>query len=132
MSVSGVHCAFRMRVFGPLLALALLSAPIMAFPSGHRGHSHSSSSAHHASNASGSHHRASGVARDKHGHIKRSHEARAEFVRSHPCPSTGKTRGACPGYVVDHVVPLKRGGADSPSNMQWQTTAEGKAKDKWE
>jgi hypothetical protein len=25
-----------------------------------------------------------------------------------------------------------RHGADAPSNMQWQTTAEGKAKDKWE
>ena len=28
--------------------------------------------------------------------------------------------------------PLKRGGADSPSNMQWQTIEEAKAKDKWE
>jgi len=32
--------------------------------------------------------------------------------------------------IVDHVTPLKRGGADSPSNMQWQTKEE--AKDKWE
>jgi hypothetical protein len=29
-------------------------------------------------------------------------------------------------------MPLKRGGADSPSNMQWQTTAAAKAKDKIE
>jgi hypothetical protein len=29
----------------------------------------------------------------------------------------------------DHVIPLKRGGADAPWNMQWQTIAEGKAKD---
>jgi hypothetical protein len=29
-------------------------------------------------------------------------------------------------------VPLKRGGADSPSNMQWQTQAAAKAKDKVE
>lgn len=49
-----------------------------------------------------------------------------------PCPSTGATSGACPGYVIDHVTPLKRGGADAPTNMQWQTTAEAKAKDKWE
>jgi hypothetical protein len=63
---------------------------------------------------------------------KRNPEARREFMKSHPCPSTGETSGACPGYVVDHVVPLKRGGADAPSNMQWQTIQEGKAKDKWE
>jgi len=36
------------------------------------------------------------------------------------------------GYVVDHVVPLACGGADAPSNMQWQTAEEAKAKDKWE
>jgi hypothetical protein len=29
-------------------------------------------------------------------------------------------------------VPLKRGGRDAPSNMQWQTTAAAKAKDKTE
>jgi len=50
----------------------------------------------------------------------------------HPCPSTGSTAGHCPGYVVDHIVPLKRGGADSPENMQWQTAAEAKAKDRVE
>jgi hypothetical protein len=36
------------------------------------------------------------------------------------------------GYVVDHIIPLECGGADDPSNMQWQTIAEGKAKDKTE
>jgi len=40
--------------------------------------------------------------------------------------------GRCPGYVVDHVKPLECGGADAPSNMQWQTVADGKAKDKTE
>jgi hypothetical protein len=64
--------------------------------------------------------------------IRRSRAARAQFQRQHPCPSTGKGYGACPGYVVDHVKPLACGGADAPSNMQWQTVAEGKAKDKWE
>lgn len=36
------------------------------------------------------------------------------------------------GYVVDHKIPLAWGGADSPSNMQWQTKGDAKAKDKWE
>lgn len=36
------------------------------------------------------------------------------------------------GYVVDHIKPLACGGCDVPSNMQWQTIAEGKAKDKIE
>jgi len=30
------------------------------------------------------------------------------------------------------MKPLKRGGADKPSNMQWQTKEAAKAKDKWE
>lgn len=73
-----------------------------------------------------------GVHRDKHGRIGRSAAAKGEFMRSHPCPSTGKTYGACRGYVVDHVTPLKRGGADAPYNMQWQTAAAARAKDRTE
>ena len=57
---------------------------------------------------------------------------RAAFMKQHPCPSTGKSRGSCPGYVIDHRHALKHGGKDEPSNMQWQTIAEGKAKDKVE
>jgi 5-methylcytosine-specific restriction endonuclease McrA len=72
------------------------------------------------------------VRRDFHGRIKRSAAAKNEFKHSHPCPSTGKPTGGCPGYVVDHVTPLECGGADAASNMQWQTVAEGKAKDKTE
>jgi hypothetical protein len=72
------------------------------------------------------------VQRDNHGKIHRSQAAKAAFERQSPCPSTGKASGQCSGYVVDHVTPLECGGADAPSNMQWQTTADAKAKDKTE
>lgn len=62
----------------------------------------------------------------------RSREVTREFQREHPCPSTGKKYGPCPGYVKDHVVPLCKGGADATWNLQWSTIAEGKAKDKTE
>lgn len=82
--------------------------------------------------AKGDHSKVEGVARDSHGKIPRSSMAKGQFKKSHPCPSTGRSSGACPGYVIDHVTPLKRGGEDAPSNMQWQTTADAKAKDRWE
>jgi hypothetical protein len=66
------------------------------------------------------------------GRIERSARAVAEFKRQAPCPITGQVRGACPGYVVDHVVPLACGGRDAPANMQWQTVPDAKAKDRWE
>jgi hypothetical protein len=53
-------------------------------------------------------------------------EAKREFKLM-----TGYPHGR-PGYVIDHVVPLACGGEDSPRNLQWQTIAEGKAKDRWE
>jgi hypothetical protein len=62
----------------------------------------------------------------------RSSTVKHEFQRQHPCPSTGRTTGACPGYIKDHVVPLDCGGLDSVANLQWQTAAAAKAKDKWE
>ena len=66
------------------------------------------------------------VKRDANGKIQRSEAAKLAFMRQTYFPH-GR-----PGYVIDHIIPLKRGGCDCPSNMQWQTIAAAKAKDKWE
>jgi hypothetical protein len=62
----------------------------------------------------------------------RSASVKREFQLTHPCPATGRTSGACPGYVKDHVLPLACGGPDAVANLQWQTIRDAKAKDKWE
>lgn len=62
----------------------------------------------------------------------RSASVRADFQRHHPCPANGNRRGPCPGYVVDHILPLMCGGRDSPGNMQWQTADEARRKDRIE
>ncbi len=62
----------------------------------------------------------------------RSSAAKAEFKRHHPCPSTGQSRGACPGFIVDHVKPICAGGPDAALNIQWQSVADAKAKDRQE
>ena len=69
------------------------------------------------------------VAPSAHAKVKRDWHQRALFMRSHPCPSTRKTRGACPGYVVDHVQPLCAGGPDEAGNMQWQSREDARTKD---
>ena len=58
----------------------------------------------------------------------RSYAAKAEFKRANPCPTTKKKRGPCPGWEIDHVVPLKCGGPDQPANMQWLTVTDHKEK----
>lgn len=64
--------------------------------------------------------------RDAHGRLARNRTAKSRFERR-----TGHPHG-WPGHVVDHIVPLACGGRDSPDNMQWQTTAEARAKDRIE
>jgi len=66
------------------------------------------------------------VKRDKNGKIARSESATRQFKKQ-----TGFPKGRA-GYVIDHIVPLKKGGCDCPANMQWQTVEAAKAKDKWE
>jgi hypothetical protein len=70
--------------------------------------------------------------RDDYGRILRSKKVLAAFRATVPCPGTGETGKRCVGFVVDHIVPLACCGADRVANLQWQTIADGKAKDKVE
>jgi hypothetical protein len=133
-----VRLGVRMNVSLILQTAALFtfSLPFLAAAPGgygsHGGHSSYSSHSARAGHSHASSSRCASCTRNSHGRIKRSSESPRDFKRSHPCPATGSTSGGCRGYVIDHVRPLASGGADNPSNMQWQTKAEAKAKDKWE
>jgi hypothetical protein len=59
------------------------------------------------------------VERDANGRIARSSAVAAAFRHQWPCPATGQEEGACPGWYVDHVIPLACGGADAVYNLQW-------------
>lgn len=61
-----------------------------------------------------------------HKNTHRNFAARAQFMKQ-----TGHPHG-WKGHEIDHVIPLKCGGPDTPDNMQWQTTEEAKAKDQQE
>jgi hypothetical protein len=59
------------------------------------------------------------VVRRADGTIQRSAKIVNAFKKTWACPSTGRHEGACPGWAVDHVIPLACGGADAVWNMQW-------------
>lgn len=54
------------------------------------------------------------------------------FKATTVCPSTGQKTKRCPGYIVDHIIPLCADGPDTLDNLQYQTLEQSKIKDKWE
>lgn len=108
-----------MRALVPFLLLLCLSLSEEALAKGHhRGRS--------AAGASKPKNYCIDCPRDSRGRIKRNPSAKRKFKEM-----TGYPKGR-PGYIVDHIIPLKRGGADSPDNMQWQTKEEARIKDQTE
>ncbi len=76
-------------------------------------------------------------ARNADGSIKRSTAVLNAFKRIHPCPANGMTTGACPGWALNHTVPLSCGGCDSVSNLDWmpdeiKSCAQPWCRDRWE
>src|SRR5205085_3992504 len=62
----------------------------------------------------------------------RSREVTREFQREHPCPSTGLTSGACPGYRQGSRLAARLRRPRRSFQHQWQTVAAAKAKYRWE
>lgn len=53
------------------------------------------------------------------GTIIRRQDVLTAFKRAYPCPATGNVTGGCPGWAIDHVIPLVCGGCDAVVNLQW-------------
>lgn len=70
--------------------------------------------------------------RDPDGSTARSAAVLADFKKQHPCPANQKTSGPCPGWNMDHVIPLACGGCDAVGNLQWLPTDMWHAKSLWE
>lgn len=58
----------------------------------------------------------------------RSKKVLREFAKLQACPSTGAHKLPCPGWQIDHVLPLKCKGSDDLANLQWLTVADHKTK----
>lgn len=76
-------------------------------------------------------------ARTADGRIKRDRHVLRQFALVFPCPSTLEPRPSCPGWAIDHVIPLAVGGCDAPINLQWlpdaiKSCAGDTCKDRWE
>lgn len=71
------------------------------------------------------------------GRIKRDRAVLRAFATVFPCPSTMEARPSCPGWAIDHVIPLASGGCDSVINLQWlpdsiKSCPDDHCKDRWE
>ena len=57
--------------------------------------------------------------RDAKGVIKRSSTVLTAYKKYHPCPVTGLSTGSCPGWQINHIIPLAKGGCDAVVNLAW-------------
>ncbi len=114
----------NMRLIFVAVAVVLTSSLSFAQGHHHQGGAHRGKHAPSSQEQSVRRNRAegSGDATTPHAPAKRINGARAEFMRSSGFPD-GR-----PGYVIAYLVPLRKGGEDSASNMEWKLKEDPKAK----
>lgn len=76
-------------------------------------------------------------ARDSKGRIARSRAVLRDFAKTFPCPSTLQPVPSCPGWAIDHTIPLASGGCDAVHNLTWlpdeiKSCSSDACKDRWE
>ena len=76
-------------------------------------------------------------ARTSAGLIKRNRAVLRQFAKVFPCPATLKPVPSCPGWEIDHTIPLASGGCDAIHNLTWlpdkiKTCPGYLCKDSWE
>ena len=75
--------------------------------------------------------------RDAKGKINRSQTVLRHFVKVFPCPANLREATSCPGWAIDHTIPLADGGCDSIANLTWlpkeiKSCSSTTCKDRWE
>ena len=75
--------------------------------------------------------------RDTNGRILRRADVLNAFAKLYACPADGLHTRSCPGWSIDHVIPLAVGGCDAVRNLQWlpnkiKSCAGTVCKDRWE
>lgn len=75
--------------------------------------------------------------RNADGTIHRRSDVITAYRKLHPCPSTGLHTGACPGWSINHTIPLAVGGCDAVVNLSWEpnsikSCARPECIDRWE
>lgn len=71
------------------------------------------------------------------GSISRDPTVTYAFRKVWKCPVTKLTTGPCPGWSIDHIIPLANGGCDAVWNLQWlpneiKSSKGSLPKDRWE
>lgn len=107
----------------PSVAVAVVMMASLSFAGGHgKSGGRFGGGNRHGSHAQQSKQKPRVELRSKNSQEERAPSAREEFMRK-----TGFPKGR-PGFVIEYIIPLDKGGTDTSVNMRWKEKAQPKAK----